>query len=87
MTWPTIKDKYRGRSVRLGQLTPEERLHLEQCVNPPTTSEWLAWLRRTGDRTRFWNGKRWMRRPRPFVWPRTSPLATWTTHEIAKLPG
>jgi hypothetical protein len=67
------------RHVRFGCMTAAERLLYEACNSPPTTSEWLAWLRRTGERTRFWNGRRWHRRFRPFISPRTYPLTSYTT--------
>ncbi len=75
-----------ARAVRLGRMTPEERLHYDACNSPPTTAEWLACLRRSGDKTRFWYREKWMRRPRPFVWPRVFPLGPYTGPYNPKLP-
>ena len=86
MEWTPHKLSLRGRTCRLGQMTPEERLHYEQCTKPVTASEWIAWLRRNDDKTRFWNGKRWSRRLRPFITPRRFPLSQFTGEISPKLP-
>lgn len=63
-------------------MDPATFLLHEATNHPPTTAEWLGYLRRIGDKTRFlrqMNG-RWVRyrRLRPFISPRTHPLAQCT---------
>lgn len=64
-------------------VSPQTRLWWEAMERPPTTAEWLSWLRRVGDKTRFYRCRkgRWSmhRRLRPFICPRTAPLECYTT--------
>lgn len=60
-------------SGRKSEMSVAEKLLWQACINPPTTAEWLAQLRRSGDPERWgrWVGDRWVthRRPRPFIRP------------------
>jgi hypothetical protein len=59
-------------------MTPAEFLLWEACNRPPTTAEWLTWLRRTNQPKCFlrYTKRGWVRhrRLRPFICPMTLPL-------------
>jgi hypothetical protein len=70
----------RGSAERISRMSAAERLFMEACINPPTTAEWVTFLRRTRERKMFWNGKQWHWRMRPFICPHTFPLDSVTAH-------
>lgn len=67
--------------VRIGRrcrLSTAERYWLMMAENPPTTAEWLAYLRRIDCRQMYWTRGRWSRPPRPFIAPHAHPWGDTT---------